>query len=140
MTDHLTLTPTPTHSTRRLLLVEDNATNTLVLTHKLKKHAGYVDCASNGVEALEQIGSHTYDLVIMDVSMPVMDGFEATRRIRASDADFSQVPILGLTAHNYDEVRDKCLEVGMDGFLCKPVSDSELFCAIEGLLADPKAA
>lgn len=140
MTDPLPLTPAAPCHGRRLLLVEDNATNRLVLTHKLKKHTCFVECANNGAEALERIWSRKYDLVIMDVSMPVMDGFEATSRIRAADADFSRIPILGLTAHNYDEVRDKCLEAGMDGFLCKPVSDSELLCAIEGLLADPKAA
>ena len=111
-----------------VLLVEDNLTNQKVAVGILKKFGVAVDVASNGQEAIFALEAHPYDLVLMDVQMPVMDGFEATRKIRTtSSSTFNpRIPIVAMTAHAQQSDQAKCLEVGMDDYLSKPVNPREL--------------
>ena len=119
---------------KKLLVVEDNGTNRLILNHKLCKMGFVVDCAENGVEALEFLQQRKPDLILMDVSMPVMDGLETTLQIRSFDCEISSIPIVGLSAHNHAEIRRRCLEVGMDEFMCKPVQDEVMLAAINQVI------
>ena len=110
------------------LLVEDNAVNQLVARRMMTKLGFEVETASNGVEAVDAVHERTYDVILMDCQMPEMDGYEATRRIRA-DLD-TDVPIVALTANAMERDRQRCLEVGMDGFVSKPVRVNDLARAL----------
>ena len=111
---------------RRILLAEDNVVNQRVASRLLEKLGAQVDIAQNGVEALDMALEADYDLVLMDCQMPEMDGFEATRRIRASRGGRSAVPIAALTANAMAGDRERCLEAGMDDFLAKPINADKL--------------
>jgi len=116
----------------KVLLVEDNDINRLYAKNILKRFECEVDEAENGLTAIEKIKKSYYDIVLMDVQMPVMDGFEATTTIRETLVDGqNDVPIVALTANALkgDDVR--CLEVGMNGYLSKPFKPEELFAAIK---------
>ena len=119
----------------RILLAEDNAVNRKVATRLLEKRGHQVVVTTNGKEALAALQKDTYDLVLMDVQMPEMDGFEATRKIRASEegTGFHQ-PIIALTAHAVIGYRERCLEAGMDGYLTKPLRPHELDQLLEAYL------
>lgn len=114
---------------RRILLVEDNRINLQVALGVLGK-LGYrrVDTATNGTKALEALAQQTYDLVLMDLSMPEKDGFETTRILRQTGTALinSQVPVIALTAHAMRGDRERCLEAGMNGYLSKPLDPEEL--------------
>lgn len=111
----------------RVLVADDNPLNALVLVSRLEKWGCACVTVENGREALEAAVSQPFDVVLMDVSMPQMDGLEATRRWRAAEqpAD-SRLPIVAVTAHSLQADRDRCLAAGMDDFLCKPVNFDEL--------------
>ncbi|MGI9364458.1 MAG: response regulator [Rhizobiaceae bacterium] len=123
---------------KKLLVVEDNGTNRLILQHKLTKMGFGVSCVENGMEAIKFLQQFNIDLILMDVSMPVMDGLEATKYIREIETDISRMPIIGLSAHNHAEIRQKCFSAGMDDFLCKPVEDQVMLAKINEALAQRK--
>ncbi len=116
------------HCKWRVLLAEDNITNQQVALNILRKLGLHADAVANGVEALKALETLPYDLVLMDVQMPEMDGLEATRRIRngPSAVRNSQVPIIAMTANAMQGDRAKCLEVKMDDYVPKPVSPQSL--------------
>jgi PAS domain S-box-containing protein len=120
----------------RILLAEDNAVNQRLAVRLLEKRGHHVVVAGNGREALEALGKASFDLVLMDVQMPEMDGMEATAAIREKEKDsgFHQ-PIIALTAHAMKGDREKCLGSGMDGYLTKPIRPPELDEILEDYLA-----
>ncbi len=114
----------------RILLVEDNPFNRQVALALLKKHDILPDTAENGKEALEILAQKKYDLVLMDIEMPEMNGLEATRNIRDSDSENRNVPIIAMTAHALKGSRERFLAAGMDDCITKPVDPGTLFAAI----------
>jgi len=112
----------------KVLLVEDNEVNLYVALELLERAGIEADTAENGHEAVEKVLAGDYDLVLMDLQMPEMDGIEATRRIRAERG--ADMPILAMTANVFEETRRQCLEVGMDAFVSKPVDPNELYASI----------
>ena len=119
----------------RVLLAEDNATNRLVVTSMLERAGHRVDSVANGLEAVQAIQAFPYDVVLMDMMMPEMDGLTATREIRALASDHAQVPIVGLTANALVTDREACLAAGMNGFLTKPISSERLMRGLADALA-----
>ncbi len=117
----------------RILQVEDNEINRKVAEKILTRAGHQVTSVENGAEALDVIESGGFDIVLMDRDMPVMDGIEATRRIRAMDGPLSSIPIVGITAGAIQKQLDDCLEAGMNVCLTKPVDDIELRDTLEGL-------
>lgn len=118
-----------------ILLVEDDLTNQFVAKTMLEKRGFSVVCADNGLEACAYLKDHDSDLVLMDVSMPEMDGIEATIEIRREGYTSLDTPIIAMTAHNLDDVRAKCLDAGMNDYLVKPISANELVHKIEHWLS-----
>jgi CheY-like chemotaxis protein len=118
----------------RVLLAEDNVVNQVLASRLLEKHGHTVVVASNGRKALDALEKENFDLVVMDVSMPEMDGFEATAAIRAREGRTgSHIPIIAMTAHAMKGDRERCLAAGMDAYVSKPIQASELFQAIKAL-------
>src|SRR5438874_738327 len=117
--------------TLRILLAEDNPVNQQVATAMLLKRGHQVDVVANGREAVDAVARVRYDVVLMDIQMPEMDGFEATARIRALPQG-GPLPIIALTAHALSGERERCLERGMTGYLAKPFKAHELFAVVEG--------
>ena len=113
----------------RLLLVEDNAVNQELAVELLSSAGASVDVAGNGVEALDKVKQIHYDAVLMDCQMPLMDGFEATRRIRA-DARLRELPIIAMTASVMAGDRERCIDAGMNDHVAKPIDVNELFSAL----------
>ena len=112
----------------RVLLVEDNLINRKLASKLLEKKGAKIVCATNGVEALEILQKEQFDLVLMDIQMPVMDGFEATKQIRSMENEKnSNIPVIAMTAHALKGDRDKCLAAGMDDYLSKPIKANELY-------------
>ena len=118
----------------RILLVEDNEINRDMLSRRLARRGFEVLIAENGQSGVELTVSERPDLVLMDMSLPVMDGWEATRRLKA-DPDTSAIPIIALTAHAMASDREMALEAGCDDYDSKPVDLSRLVRKIEQLLA-----
>jgi len=114
----------------RVLLVEDNEVNRELATEVLGRHELVVDTAVNGKQALEKLSSQTYDLILMDIQMPIMDGYEATRHIR-ENMGLVKLPIIALTASSSSSVREKCMQAGMDDYLSKPIDIHELMEMID---------
>jgi two-component system sensor histidine kinase/response regulator len=132
-------TPTPTTSTpaskksMRVLLAEDNLVNRAVAVGLLTRRGHHVEVAANGVEAVEALTRQDFDVVLMDVQMPVMGGLEAAARIRDRERILgTHTRIVALTAHAMQGDRDRCLAAGMDGYLSKPVDRLELYATVEG--------
>ena len=127
----------PATKLRRILLVEDNFVNQKLALRLLEKQGHSVTLARNGAEAVEFTASDSYDVVLMDVQMPVMDGLRATGLIRKREqTTCKHVPILAMTAHAMEGDRQRCLQAGMDGYLSKPIRIQELVDLLEALEAE----
>jgi len=116
-----------------ILAVEDNPVGLTVLRHALVRRNVEVDCAMSGAAALEAATKRRYDLVLMDLQMPEMDGLETTQAMRKLPG-YATVPILALTANSSDEIRARCLHAGMQAFLSKPVEAKELWSLVSKFL------
>jgi two-component system sensor histidine kinase/response regulator len=123
-----------------ILLVEDNLINQKLAARLLEKAGHVVTLAGNGKEALEQIAVREFDLVLMDISMPEMDGLEATQVIRQQENGARRLPIVALTAHAMVGDRERCLAAGMDHYVTKPVQTQVLFAAMAEVLGLPRSA
>jgi len=113
----------------KILLVEDNLLNQRIVLFSLKKFNHVVTIANNGFEAVEKFKSEEYDVILMDIMMPVMDGLEATLKIREveeTNKTCKRTPIIALTANTMDNDRNKCLSYGMDEFMSKPFDIEKL--------------
>ncbi len=113
----------------KILLVEDNLLNQRVVTFNLKKYQYEVTIANNGLEAVEKFGDDNFDVILMDIMMPVMDGLEATAKIREIEKKQGikkRTPIVALTANTMDNDKEKCISYGMDEFLAKPFDIEKL--------------
>jgi CheY-like chemotaxis protein len=117
----------------RLLLVEDNEMNRDMLSRRLRRRGFEVLIAADGEEGVSMAAAEKPDLVLMDMSLPILDGWEATRRLRATPGT-ERIPVIGLTAHAMATDRDKCLEAGCDDYDTKPVELGRLLEKIERLL------
>lgn len=119
-----------------ILLVEDNLLNQRIVTFSLKKYNHNVVIANNGVEAIDLFRERKFDVILMDIMMPVMDGIEATvkiREIETSENIERRTPIIALTANTMDNDRDKCISFGMDEFMAKPFDIEKLKAIFEDL-------
>ncbi len=122
----------PSASPSRILLAEDNIVNQRLATRVLEKAGHFVVIANNGREALTALQKQMFDVVLMDVQMPDMDGFEATKAIRKSElGQGMHVPIIAMTAHAMTGDRERCLAAGMDDYLSKPIRSADLLNIIE---------
>lgn len=125
------------NAAKAILIVEDNAINRSVLSEMLKRIGHHVTEAADGLQGLQAARTNAYDLIIMDLSMPVMDGIESARRIRSEAGPNRQTRILGLTAHGREEYRDRALNAGMDGFFTKPIRFAVLRDVLANLASSP---
>ena len=120
-----------------ILLAEDNAVNTKMAVAMLKKTGLTVRHARNGREAVEMWRSEPFDLILMDCEMPVMDGLEATRKIRSEEQDGKSIPIVALTAYAMKGDRERCLEAGMTEYISKPLRSGKLYSLLARFLGTP---
>jgi CheY-like chemotaxis protein/HPt (histidine-containing phosphotransfer) domain-containing protein len=123
----------------RILLAEDNAVNQMLAVRLLEKRGHTVIVASDGKQAVAAAENDRFDVILMDVQMPQLNGFEATAAIRVKEATSGRhIPIIAMTAHAMKGDREKCLAAGMDGYVCKPVQAAELYQAIASVFpGDP---
>jgi CheY-like chemotaxis protein len=123
----------PRSNAPHILLAEDNIVNQKVATRILEKLGFQVDAVGNGADAIRALETETYDLVLMDVQMPVLDGFATTQQIRGGYTSVADptLPILAMTAHAMKGDRERCLEAGMDDYIAKPIQAQELVAKLE---------
>ena len=129
----VTVVPDEPADAGTVLVVEDNIVNQKVVTAVLRKRGYRVSVANNGEEALRMLELEQYAIVLMDVQMPVLDGLEATRRMRADDR-WKSIPVIAMTAHAMTGDREKCLESGMNAYISKPVHSAHLLATIEAYI------
>jgi CheY-like chemotaxis protein len=128
-------------SSLKILLAEDNPVNKLLAVRMLEKHGHKVTVAENGQLALTAWQKDAFDLVLMDIQMPEMDGFEATAAIRESErATGRHQTIVAMTAHAMKGDDQRCLDAGMDGYLAKPIRSEELYAVLDSVPRNPAAA
>ncbi len=118
----------------KILLVEDNEMNRDMLSRRLARRGYEVVMALDGQQAVEMAQSAAPDLILMDMSLPVIDGWEATRRVKATPATRS-IPIIALTAHAMADDEARALEAGCDAYLSKPISPKRVVAAVQKMLA-----
>jgi CheY-like chemotaxis protein len=123
----------------RVLLADDNAINRQVVRLFLQPQGAVITEASNGREALDALSRDDFDLVLLDVHMPVMDGLETIRRIRQSDAAWRGLPVIALTADAMAGDRERLLAIGMSGYVSKPIDRAQLLAAIAAFLGGDAA-
>jgi len=124
----------------RVLLVDDVPENRTLVAAVLRQLGLSVDLAADGAEAVSAAAANRYDAILMDITMPVMDGFEATRRIRERERGGEEVPIIALTAHAMEGFFERCLDAGMDDYLTKPVTRESVVDALQRWIEPAKAA
>ena len=117
---------------KRILIAEDNDSNYMLMTYILKNHYEFFR-AHNGQEALEMIRKEPYDMVLMDLKMPIMNGLEATRQMKA---EFPDLPVVAITANAFDSDRQQAMEAGCEAFLSKPVSAMQCLGGLKGILGE----
>lgn len=125
--------PTPVSRQLHILLAEDNPANQKLAIYVLQGRGHRIDVAGDGEEAVRMALQTCYDVILMDVQMPGMNGFEATAAIRQNEGNARRAPIIAMTAHAMKEDRERCLSAGMDGYLAKPVNGSEMIGIVESL-------
>ncbi|MCA9654947.1 MAG: response regulator [Myxococcales bacterium] len=125
---------------RRVLVVEDNAVNQKVARRLVERLGAHVEVAGDGAEALAMLEALPFDLVLMDVQMPGMDGMTATAALRRREAGGRRLPVVAMTAHALSEDRERCLAAGMDEYLTKPILRAQLRGVLERLLAERSGA
>ena len=111
----------------RVLVVEDEPINREIVSELIREAGLSVDIAENGLEALDKVTASRFDLILMDMQMPVLDGIGATRRLRARGF---RPPILALTASAFSEDRNRCLEAGMNDFIIKPIQPESFYATV----------
>ena len=114
----------------KVLLVEDNEVNRMVVIGQLESLGVEVDVVNNGREALAAVARSSYDLVLMDCQMPDIDGYEATRLIRGKEVS-GRLPIVAITAHAFEGERERCINAGMDDYLVKPFEEEQLAVVLD---------
>jgi CheY-like chemotaxis protein len=120
---------------RRVLLAEDNMVNQKLALRLLEKHGYEVTVAGDGKAALQELQHKSFDVVLMDVQMPEMDGMEATAAIRQKEkSSGGHIPIIAMTAHSLKGDEELCLAAGMDGYVSKPIRTTDLFATIDRVL------
>ncbi|MBF4509380.1 MAG: response regulator [Aeromicrobium sp.] len=119
---------------RRILLVEDNPQNRYLMTYLLESKGHVVDVAEDGEQALTILEDQVPDLILMDMQLPRVDGYEATRRIKADDR-LRSVPLVALTAHSMKGDRARAVDAGCDAFVSKPVDAEEILALVERMTA-----
>ena len=119
---------------KRALLVEDNVINQQVAKELLESWSMEVDVAGNGLEAMQKATAEKYDVILMDIQMPGMDGLEVTRQLRANP-ELNSTPIIAMTAHAMQGDREKSFAVGMQGHITKPIEPSELYVKLAEVIA-----
>ncbi|HEX4808027.1 MAG TPA: ATP-binding protein [Bryobacteraceae bacterium] len=135
--------PDTKRSTKRplhILLAEDNPVNRVLAVRLIEKSGHSVVAVNNGRDAVERVDREHFDVVLMDVSMPEMDGLQATAVLRAKYPGSKRIPIVAMTAHALTGDREMCLRAGMDGYVAKPIKLDELFSAIDEVLAKDGSA
>uniref|UniRef100_UPI002FCA73C7 response regulator n=1 Tax=Devosia sp. TaxID=1871048 RepID=UPI002FCA73C7 len=120
----------------RILVVEDNATNRMVALRMLTELGAEVEIARDGAEGVEQAAASSYDLIFMDIQMPVMDGVEAARRIRSLPGQAGETPIVAMTANVLPDQIETYRRAGMDGHVAKPISPAALLAEVSRLAED----
>jgi two-component system sensor histidine kinase/response regulator len=121
----------------RVLLAEDNAINQTIAVRVLEKCGHAVTVAENGQAAINACATQSFDLILMDIQMPGMDGLEATAAIRKKEISTgAYIPVIAMTAHARKGDRERCLAAGMDGYVSKPIRTIELFSATESVMQD----
>lgn len=126
----------------KILVAEDNPVNQKVVGMILKRYGFSATIADNGSQLIQRLKQATYDLILMDIQMPGMDGIQATKIIRDSESEIrcKPIPIIAMTAHATHEDELRCLDAGMDGFLAKPVTGKELLSMIRKVLENNKSS
>ena len=117
---------------KKILVVEDNESNYVLMTYILRGRYEF-ERAKNGQEAVDKVGANSYDLVLMDLKMPVMDGLQATKLIKEH---YPELPIVALTANAFDADRERAMEAGCNDFLAKPVNRELCYAVIQKLTGE----
>lgn len=124
---------------RRVLLVEDNAINAEIATMILEQYGVVVDRAEDGRACLEMAQRGRHDLILMDIQMPEMNGYEATKRIRALEGEYYRaIPIIAMSANAYDEDVRSCMEAGMNAHIAKPFNPADLMSLLQEYISQPR--
>jgi len=121
-----------------ILLAEDSPENQLLAILLLKKKGCSVVTAANGAEAIEKLRTENFDLVLMDIQMPQMDGFEATARIRSGEVPVADIPIIAMTAQAMSGDRERCLAAGMNDYVAKPLRAADLYTVVHRAISGRK--